>query len=288
MLKDVNHRFFYAAYFGPLQELKELNRIYPLNLNIKGYDSRNTLLHAAVATQQFRIVDWLCSQHVKLNVYGECDFTPLHYALKGPFYNIAKLLVAYGAAKHKVPEHYRSYLHCATFTNNLKCVELAYSLDPSALNKISVPQGTPLHNAASTSLEIVQYLVEKGALVNLLDWDRWSPLHIATSCGKREIVEYLISVGAFVDVANNIDKVPRDIAKDYSFYDIVEVFNKFRPNATLEYLCVETLYHAHVNEYSSFSLTQKDMDKLPNHLSCRLEPYIEIESVRPTKKIKII
>ena len=70
---------------------------------------------------------------------------------------------------------------------------------------------------------------------------------------------------------------------------IVAVFDRFRP--TLVHFFVETLYHAHVDENQSFSLTQKDIDKLPNHLSCRLLPYINIikeESIgRRLKKRKI-
>jgi len=60
---------------------------------------------------------------------------------------------------------------------------------------------TPLHLAVKTgNMDIVKYLVKKGANVNAQLRDKVTPLHWACCKGHHEIVAYLISKGAEIDL----------------------------------------------------------------------------------------
>ena len=66
----------------------------------------------------------------------------------------------------------------------------------------------PLHDACRRGhIEIVEYLVEHGANVNVSDNDGITPLHDACRGGHKEIVEYLVEHGANVNVSDNDEQL---------------------------------------------------------------------------------
>ncbi|KAJ7173958.1 ankyrin repeat-containing domain protein [Mycena crocata] len=59
---------------------------------------------------------------------------------------------------------------------------------------------TALHWAASSgATDIVRFLVDKQAEVDVVDNSGWTPLHIAVSAGHDEIVQELVGAGADVN-----------------------------------------------------------------------------------------
>ncbi|KAJ7220292.1 ankyrin repeat-containing domain protein, partial [Mycena pura] len=56
---------------------------------------------------------------------------------------------------------------------------------------------------ASGSIEIVRFLIDKEAEVDLVDNSGWSPLHIAVSAGHDAVVQELVGAGADVTKKNN-------------------------------------------------------------------------------------
>ena len=68
---------------------------------------------------------------------------------------------------------------------------------------------TPLMIACLTGhLEVVKYLVDKGADINAITTELWSPLFIASYNGHIDIVEYLLSKKAPVEVVDTIGWTP--------------------------------------------------------------------------------
>ena len=107
---------------------------------------------------------------------------------------------------------------------DLPAVRFYLNQDPSNLNKHKEEEHniTPLIIAAySSQLNIVEYLVRKGADMEGTDSDKNTPLTVAAGWGNLSIVEYLISEGADIDIqgrhkwtplhyavwANDLDKV---------------------------------------------------------------------------------
>ena len=82
---------------------------------------------------------------------------------------------------------------------------------------------TALHCAACNGhLEILKFLLEKGAEVNVVDIDGWTPLHGATCLGDVSVVTLLISHGADVHVINNDNEKAIDLAENPSVADILK------------------------------------------------------------------
>ncbi|XP_043098068.1 protein phosphatase 1 regulatory subunit 12C [Puntigrus tetrazona] len=74
---------------------------------------------------------------------------------------------------------------------------------------------TALHQACiDGSMEMVEFLMSRGASVNQVDSEGWTPLHVAASCGNLEITEFLLRHGASLCSVNCDGDVPMDIAED--------------------------------------------------------------------------
>ncbi|KAI8773006.1 protein phosphatase 1 regulatory subunit 12A, partial [Biomphalaria glabrata] len=64
------------------------------------------------------------------------------------------------------------------------------------------------------NIEMVEFLVEQGADVDVCDNEGWTPLHATASCAFTEIARYLIKHGANVAAVNNDGDLPSDIAEN--------------------------------------------------------------------------
>ena len=82
---------------------------------------------------------------------------------------------------------------------------------------------TPLHYAAICRyLDIVKYLIEKGADINYQKDDRWSALHLASYNNKYlDIVEYLVNNGADIYSKNKNNKTPLDVTNNDEIKDFL-------------------------------------------------------------------
>ncbi len=87
---------------------------------------------------------------------------------------------------------------------------------------------TPLHNASySGKLDIVEYLIGKGADIDYQKYDGWSALHLAASCsGRLDVVKYLVENGADIYSKNKNNKTPLDVANTTKIEDFLrEIMN---------------------------------------------------------------
>jgi ankyrin repeat protein len=91
-------------------------------------------------------------------------------------------------------------IHQAIELNNLEV--LYYIVENGAdVNLLNYDGNTPLLMAIEQqNLEIIQYLVENGADVNLENGDRYTPLLMAIEQQNLEIIQYLVENGADVNL----------------------------------------------------------------------------------------
>lgn len=83
------------------------------------------------------------------------------------------------------------------------------------VNCVNADGITALHQACiDGSMEMVEFLLSRGANVNQVDSEGWTPLHVAASCGNLEITEFLLRHGASLCLVNCDGDVPMDIAED--------------------------------------------------------------------------
>ncbi|XP_041462756.1 transient receptor potential cation channel subfamily A member 1 homolog isoform X2 [Lytechinus variegatus] len=152
-------------------------------------------LHAACQGGHKKIVQRLldvCKKkgilHTMLTSSDSQNYTPLHLVVEGGFCDIVDLILAFG-------------------TDNDSQLDLL-NLEGSNLD-------TPLHTAcAGGHLHITKLLVERGALVESLNWDMATPLHHACANNHSEVVKYLIEKGADTSVRDELHFTPLLTAAD--------------------------------------------------------------------------
>lgn len=84
---------------------------------------------------------------------------------------------------------------------------------------------TPLHLAAqSGSLEVVDLLIRNGSDVNCCDMLKMTPLHWAVERRHICVVRRLLMANADYKIKSKFQLTPLDIAKNSSFFEIVELF----------------------------------------------------------------
>jgi ankyrin repeat protein len=108
----------------------------------------------------------------------------------------------------------RTPLH---FTTTKEIAELLIAKGAD-VNAESQRGSTPLHEAASSGhKEIAELLIANGANVNARNNYKWTPLHYAAVRSDKEIIELLIAEGADVNAKDDIDwYTPLDYAEEYS------------------------------------------------------------------------
>ena len=148
------------------------------------------------------LVTWLLSHGADPNARCVLDITPLSYAVYSATFDIIKTLFAHGGSIHK-----GQLLHFATgrkLPDRLEVVtflvdkgapinDVMYQHDQPSTDLQSVAGlGTPLHGAAADGhLDVVRFLVEKGADLSILDSCGESVLHRAEFHKRQEVVDFL-------------------------------------------------------------------------------------------------
>ena len=129
--------------------------------------------------------------------------TALHAASAAGHLEVVKYLVNAGASLSSTDGAGDTPLHAA----------IAGSAAGSAKRTVS-HDGPTLHQAVEAGkLEIVQYLVGRGANVDVKNSEGETPLHIAAKAGAVEIAEYLVAQGANVELQDNAGNTPLDVAE---------------------------------------------------------------------------
>ena len=72
------------------------------------------------------------------------------------------------------------------------------------------------------NLEMVEFLVQRGADVNRGDNEGWTPLHATASCGFLSIAKFLLEAGADVAAVNNDGELAIDISESDEMEDLLQ------------------------------------------------------------------
>jgi hypothetical protein len=91
---------------------------------------------------------------------------------------------------------------------------------------------TMMHYAACHNhLDLIKYLIEKGANVNSLDFTNWSPLHMSAIADNYKICKFLLDNGANFECPNDDSNLPIDLAEDAKIKKLFQEATKKKNSA---------------------------------------------------------
>jgi ankyrin repeat protein len=195
-----------AVLHGDLENVKTLITGDSELLNAQD-DNGKTALHHAIELDNNRIAIYLIEQGADINMKGEDQYSPLHYAAAIGNLEMARLLLDRGTttlgdvslAKHDGFEGNWTPLHLACLNGHEDMVRLLldHGADIEARDGV---QRTPLIlSVESFDLEVAKTLVECGADINAQAMRGYTALLWAARNGFKDLVNFLIDKRASID-----------------------------------------------------------------------------------------
>lgn len=202
-----------GGHFKVAEYLVNKNRAYNIDSNICDNVYGATPLHYAASSGNYELVQFLLNSGASANQISRTGERPLHYAVSsGGNLRIVKLLIEKGAIiSSEVSD--TPTLHFAALGGHLDIVQ--YIINELHVDWNITSNGIhTLHFAVrGGNLSIVQYLIEqKQANVNVKDNIDGTPLHDAARRGYIDIVRYLLTKGAEKNAKNKLNESPLDSA----------------------------------------------------------------------------
>ena len=180
-----NYSIHYAAYSGLLSIVQYLIEKRNCDKDIKGAEGK-TPLHFACVKGHISIAEYLISKGADVNIRDQNGKCTIHYASQGGLLSIIKYVI----------ERCNCDIDIRDFTNQ-----------------------TPLHYACQiysdkkeSQLQIIQYLISKGANIEAKDNKGMTPLHYATLSFRPAVIKFLLSKGANRNIKDNDGCTPYNYA----------------------------------------------------------------------------
>lgn len=168
-----------------------------------------------------------------VNQLDSHGFTPLHYACRRPAIAIVKYLVEAGADVNAIAQNKGadSPLCAATQGGDLEVVHFLISKG-ALINYRNGMKLNPLHLAIKSGKKLVSvYLIHNGADIELTDSENHTALHWAAYRGQFKILEVLLKAGSNVLASDSNGMLPLHWAAVHSHLDCIETLYEAEPAA---------------------------------------------------------
>ncbi len=143
-------------------------------------------------------LQYFIENNVDPNLRGKAGITALHVAAQeGHVESIDYLMRLPNINSHTVDQYGRSSLLTAAANEQVHAVEKILHYQPDLINLVDAQGWSALHVAVCTNnLEIARCLLKKRASIDLEKWDEATAAHIATENGYLEMLQHLKVRGA--------------------------------------------------------------------------------------------
>ncbi|CAH8620638.1 unnamed protein product [Dicrocoelium dendriticum] len=158
------------------------------------------LIHLARTLSRFSKENMLNENRLIELVDSEGE-TPLHAAVASGNAEMVKICLEKGAHVLAKQSDENTPVHYACIKDDLECVQLMFNARPESKARVlRMPNKngyTPLHLAAVYNHEkLIEYLVEQGSPLELVDRNNWTPLLLAAMKGSFQACVQLLRLGA--------------------------------------------------------------------------------------------
>lgn len=211
--------------------------------NLQNEDGLSAL-HQAVIEDCEDVVDVLVQHGADLNIKDADLWTPLHAAVACGNYELVKYLVDNGASLVEINTDGNMPIDLVEDNEDVEIFldeamakagyteedlenirneipnQMLEDLKDGVQNKrdlniVGEHGETAMHIAAANGYEeVVNYLLDHGARIDVIDHDCWQPIHAAACWGQDKIIEILVNHGADLDAVTKDGETPIDLTED--------------------------------------------------------------------------
>jgi len=194
---DANRRtaLHFSAYHNNI-EITNILLSYNADLNIKDFDG-NTPMMTAIKVGNVAIAELLIEKGADINASNKEGFTPLQLAVLSNDKKMMKILLAKNVKISTEKSDNGSLLHASCGQTDMEIIKDLINKEPKLLNSLDGNDMTPLHIAcAYGNKKLALELIQLGADVNASAVGGVTPLHIAADSGEEEVCKALVEKGA--------------------------------------------------------------------------------------------
>lgn len=192
-----------AASAGNVAEVKK-QLAWGISPNSGTFWYQRSPLHYAAAYGRIRVVELLLEKGANVNITNEGGETPLHYATKHGHTKVMEILLENGADVTQKGTGCGTPLQWAARNGQVNAARILLDAGADVCNKGTSSECLPLIDAVgSDQIEMVAFLLSKGANVNAKASYNRTPLFIAVCRRNVELASLLLETGAEANIMSN-------------------------------------------------------------------------------------
>jgi len=201
-------------------------------INTRG-DNWKTALSISSMNGDLEIVKYLIKEGANVNLIDKEYYSPLYYAVDKNHIEIVKALLENGASITIEKESTFIPIERAAVNSCIEIIDLLISYGVDVNSPSNYYNRTPLMLASERGeIEVVEYLLGKGADTNLKSYDGRTAIMYASDEGNIEIVKCLLDNGAIIDEKDDECKSAFDIAYENENFELQKLLNEYNASGS--------------------------------------------------------